>query len=145
MTNTRSKNTAIEYILRKALWNYGLRYRVHFKKLPGNPDIAFTKYKIAVFCDGEFYHGYDWAVSKDKIGTNRDYWIPKIERNIQRDFQVNKQLEELGWVVLRFWGKEIKKDTEACVFQIVRTIVQQAEELRISPPKSLNNNQVNKE
>lgn len=145
MRNTRNSNTKIELILRNALWKRGLRYRIHYKRLPGNPDIVFTRYKIAIFCDGEFYHGYDWAISRESIGTNIDFWINKIERNIQRDIQVNKELEELGWVVLRFWGKEIKKSTEACVLEIVRTIEQRAEVFGISPPKSLNNNYVSKE
>lgn len=144
MSNTKNANTKIEMILRNALWQRGLRYRIHYKKLPGNPDIVFTRYKIAIFCDGEFYHGYDWAVSRERIGTNRDFWINKIERNMQRDLQVNKQLEELGWVVLRFWGKEIKKNTETCVFDIVRSIEHQAEVFSIKPPRSLTNSNVNK-
>jgi DNA mismatch endonuclease (patch repair protein) len=135
MSNTKCKNTKIEIILRKALWNRGLRYRIHCKKIPGNPDIVFGKCKIAIFCDGEFYHGYKWSVLKDQIGTNRDFWLAKIERNIQRDIEVNKQLEEMGWVVLRFWGNEIKKNTEECVSKIISTLEMRAVVYNSRPKK----------
>src|ERR1700756_5196002 len=85
MSKIKGKNTSPELMLRKVLWNSGLRYRLHNKKLPGNPDISMKKYKIAIFIDGEFWHGYNWEEKKTKIKTNRDFWIPKIERNMQRD------------------------------------------------------------
>lgn len=93
------------------------RYRKNYASLPGKPDIALTKYKIAVFCDSEFFHGKDWIIRKPKMisGTNPDYWIPKIEKNIQRDNEVEMQLLFLGWTVIRFWGKQILSDPEACV------------------------------
>ena len=117
MQHIRSKNTEIECILRGALWQKGYRYRKHYSKIPGKPDIVLTKYKIAIFCDGEFFHGKDWKDQKIRIekSNNSDYWIRKIERNISRDEDVNRKLKALGWVVLRFWGKEIKNDTEGCV------------------------------
>ena len=122
MSAIKSKNTSIEIIFRKALWENGLRYRKNYKKLPGKPDIVFIKYKIAIFCDSAFWHGYDWDKQKDRIGTNRDYWIPKIERNIARDKEVNQQLTDLGWFVLRFWDKEIKKDLDHCVNMVMQCI-----------------------
>ena len=111
MKYIHSKNTKIEVILRKALWNPGFRYRKNYEKLPGKPDIALTKYKIAIFCDGEFFHGKDWEVLKPKLekGNNPDFWIKKITRNHQRDEEVNKQLLFMGWTVIRFWGNEIKR------------------------------------
>ena len=124
MKYIHSKNTKIEVILRKALWNAGFRYRKNYDKLPGKPDIALTKYKIAIFCDGEFFHGKDWEVLKPKLekGNNPDFWIKKITRNQQRDDEVNKQLLFMGWTVIRFWGNEIKKNTEQCVKVVEETI-----------------------
>jgi DNA mismatch endonuclease (patch repair protein) len=90
--------------------------------LPGKPDIAITKYKIAVFCDGELWHGKDWETRKEAIKTNRDYWIPKIERNMARDIENEKKLENMGWIVIRFWGKKIKKNLMDCVSEIKETI-----------------------
>ena len=124
MKYIHSKNTKIEVILRKALWNAGFRYRKNYEKLPGKPDIALTKYKIAIFCDGEFFHGKDWEVLKPKLekGNNPDFWIKKITRNQQRDEEVNKQLLFVGWTVIRFWGNEIKKNPEQCVKVVEETI-----------------------
>ena len=122
MVNIKGKNTSIELCLRKALWNKGIRYRKNYKKLPGKPDIAITKYKIAVFCDSEFFHGKDWEVLKPRLeaGNNAEYWVPKISRNRERDEEVNKELLFLGWTVIRFWGKEIKKNTDECIKVILR-------------------------
>lgn len=124
MVNIKGKNTSIELCLRKALWNKGIRYRKNYKKLSGKPDIAITKYKIAVFCDSEFFHGKDWEVLKPRLeaGNNAEYWVPKISRNRERDEEVNKELLFLGWTVIRFWGKEIKKNTDECIKVIEETI-----------------------
>ena len=124
MRHIRSKNTEIECILRKALWKKGYRYRKHYTKIPGKPDIVLTKYKIAIFCDGEFFHGKDWEVQRKRIekSNNSDYWIRKIERNINRDEDVNRRLKAMGWVVLRFWGKDIKKNTESCINAIEEAV-----------------------
>ncbi len=120
MQKIRSKDTSIEIILRKALWNKGIRYRKNFTQLVGKPDIVITKHKIAIFCDSEFWHGYDWENRKSDFKSRQDFWIPKIERNIQRDIEVNSLLKEQGWTVLRFWGRDIKKNTEDCVNKIVK-------------------------
>jgi DNA mismatch endonuclease (patch repair protein) len=122
MSNIKSKNTSIEVLLRKALWCKGIRYRKGYDKLPGKPDIAITKYKIAIFCDGELWHGKDWENKKNKIKTNSNYWISKIERNIARDIENEKKLERMGWTVVRFWGKDINKKLTDCVNQIMETI-----------------------
>ena len=122
MSRIRSKDTKIEVILRKELWSRGLRYRKNVKSIEGKPDIAFIGKKVAVFCDSEFWHGYDWEHRKDDIKTRREFWIPKIERNIQRDLEVNRILEEQGWIVLRFWGKEIQKDLIGCADRIERVV-----------------------
>lgn len=122
MSHIRSNNTSIEIQLRKALWHEGIRYRINLKTLPGKPDIAITKYKIAIFCDGEFWHGKNWETSKKSIKTNRDYWIPKIERNIARDNTNERKLQNMGWIVLRYWGSEINKSLFSCVRDIKETI-----------------------
>ena len=109
MGRIKSQNTKPELKLRKALWNLGFRYRKNLRKLPGSPDIVYSKKKLVIFIDGEFWHGYNWPEKKSKIKTNREFWIPKIERNIQRDQQNNKLLIETGWHVIRFWENELKK------------------------------------
>lgn len=122
MRQVKSKNTKIEVMLRKELWSRGLRYRKNSKEVFGKPDIVFMSKKTAVFCDSEFWHGYDWDNKKKEIKTNRDFWIPKIEKNISRDKEVNETLENSGWTVLRFWGNDIKKDLQACADKIERTV-----------------------
>ncbi len=114
MKSIRCKDTKIEVLLRKELWSRGLHYRKNSSKVTGHPDIVFIGKKVAVFCDSEFWHGYDWENYKEKIHSNRDFWIPKIERNIQRDREVNEKLEADGWIVIRFWGNDIKKRTSEC-------------------------------
>ncbi len=119
MAKIKSQNTKPELKLKKALWNLGFRYRKNLKKLPGTPDIVYTKHKLVIFVDGEFWHGYNWAEKKTKIKTNRDFWIPKIERNIQRDSQNNQLLTDAGWYVIRFWEHELKKDFEGCLNRVI--------------------------
>lgn len=124
MSRIKGKDTSIEMTLRRALWNRGYRYRKNCKDLPGRPDIALTKYKIAIFCDGEFFHGKDWEVLKPRLekGKNPGYWIPKIERNMERDREKDKQLLFKGWTVIHFWGKDIFKNTKECIRVIEETI-----------------------
>ena len=124
MQAIRGKDTSIEIKLRKELWIRGIRYRKNSRKVYGHPDIAFIGKKVAVFCDSEFWHGYDWENRKKSIQTNREYWIPKIERNIERDREVNERLESEGWTVLRFWGKEIQKDVIGCADVIIAAITE---------------------
>lgn len=119
MGKIKSQNTKPELKLKKALWNLGYRYRKNLKKLPGSPDIVYSKHKLAIFVDGEFWHGYNWSEKKTKIKTNREFWIPKIERNIQRDKQNNKLLIDTGWHVIRFWENELKKDFDKCVNKVI--------------------------
>ena len=114
MKRVKSKDSEIELLLRKELWNRGLRYQKNVKTIFGKPDIVFKGKKIAVFCDSEFWHGFDWENRKDQIKSRRDFWIPKIERNIQRDVEVTEKLTETGWIVLRFWRKDIKKNCTKC-------------------------------
>jgi len=122
MSKIKSKNTKPEVYLRKELWKLGFRYRLHSKDLPGNPDIVLKKFKLIIFVDGEFWHGYNWSIKKDKIKTNRDFWIPKIERNMQRDIENNLNIEALGYNVLRFWEHEIIKDFDTCISRILNYI-----------------------
>ncbi|WP_343486968.1 very short patch repair endonuclease [Allomuricauda sp. d1] len=119
MSKIRGKNTKPELAFRKALWAAGYRYRIDYKKLIGKPDILLKKYKTAIFIDGEFWHGHNWSVRKHKIKSNREFWIPKIERNMQRDREVNKGLSELGYTVFRFWESEVKKNLDGCLEQVL--------------------------
>lgn len=122
MRAIRSKDTTIELALRKALWQRGIRYRKNYKGLIGKPDIVITKYRIAVFCDSDFWHGYDWENRKSRIKSNQNYWIPKIERNMKRDREVTATLVEQGWIVLRFWEHTIRKELEECVNDIQEAV-----------------------
>ena len=119
MSKIKAKNTKPELAFRKALHAKGVRYRTFSKKIPGKPDLSSEKKKFAIFIDGEFWHGYGWDMQRDKIKSNREYWIPKIERNMQRDREVNARLEELGMKIFRFWSKEVKKDLDGCVQQVL--------------------------
>lgn len=118
MRQVHNKNSLIELMLRRELWKRGLRYRKNVNSIFGKPDIVFKSKKIAIFVDSEFWHGYDWKNKKKEIKSNKDFWIKKIERNIQRDKEVSKYLKEKGWTVLRFWGNEIKHDVSGCVKHI---------------------------
>ena len=113
MVSNRSKNTSIEVKLRKALWNVGVRYRKNYKLLNYNVDIAITKYKVAIFCDGDFWHGK--TTEKYTIKTHANYWNEKIKRNIERDLENTIELRDNGWTVLRFWESDIKKNLNMCV------------------------------
>lgn len=118
MSHIKSKDTSIEVSLRHALWHKGYRYRKNYKKLPGSPDIAITRYKIAIFCDGELFHGKDWGRKlhyKLAHGKNPDFWVNKVERNMRRDIRVNNELMMDGWIVLRFWGLDIQHHVDKCV------------------------------
>ena len=122
MQAIKSQDTSIELRLRKALWARGVRYRKNYRKLIGRPDIVLTKYKIAIFCDSDYWHGYDWENRHQRIKSNREYWIPKIERNMARDKEVNEALARDGWTVLRFWEWQIRKQLNECVEEILKTI-----------------------
>lgn len=122
MQAIRSKDTTIELRMRKALWQCGVRYRKNYKKLVGKPDIAITKYRIAVFCDSDYWHGYDWENRNQRIKSNRDYWVPKIERNMKRDREVTAALQDEGWLVLRFWEWQIRKQLDECVEAVLQSI-----------------------
>lgn len=124
MAKIKGKNTIPEITLRKALWSLGIRYRINVKKLPGKPDIVINKYKLVIFVDGEFWHGYQWKQKKDKIKTNRSFWIPKIERNMQRDIENNKKLADMGFKVIRIWEHEINKALSESVKNIFSYIDQ---------------------
>ena len=122
MQQVKSKDTKIEVMLRKELWSRGLRYQKNSKKVFGKPDIVYIGIKVAVFCDSEVWHGYDWDNKKKEFKSHQDFWIPKIERNIARDKEVNDQLKRTGWTVLRFLGNDIKKNLQAGADEIGRTV-----------------------
>ena len=125
MQHIKAKDTSIEIALRKALWKKGYRYRKNYKGLPGKPDIALTKYKIAIFCDSEFFHGKDWNKLNERLlkSDNSSFWTNKIEKNMERDLINDQKLSSMGWTVLRFWGDEIKKNLDGCVKTIEETII----------------------
>ncbi len=122
MRCVKSTDSKIEITLRKELWSRGLRYRKNVNTIFGKPDIVFISNKVAIFCDGEFWHGHNWEQSKKDFRTNSDFWIKKIENNIKRDKLVNETLESQNWKVLRFWGKNILKNPAECADQIERLL-----------------------
>lgn len=122
MAAVRSKGSKEEMLLSKSLWREGFRFRKNDKSIKGTPDISIKKYKLAVFVDGEFWHGYNWAIRKSDIKSNQEFWHKKIERNIERDREITTFLEEAGWTVLRFWSKEVKKNTADCISSIASSI-----------------------
>ena len=124
MSKIKGRDTSIELTLRKVLWKRGYRYRKNYKELPGTPDIVLTKYHIVIFCDSEFFHGKDWEVLKLRLekGKNAEYWVKKIQRNIERDNEKDKILSFLGWTVIHFWGKDILRNTEECIRVIEEAI-----------------------
>ncbi|RZJ90059.1 MAG: very short patch repair endonuclease [Chryseobacterium sp.] len=119
MANIKGKNTKAEVLLRKALWANGIRFRIHVKNMPGKPDIVINKYRLAIFVDGSFWHGFQWQIKKTKLKTNAQFWIPKIERNMQRDKINQKKLEEAGYIIMRFWDHDIQNDLKKCLNQIL--------------------------
>lgn len=118
MSKIRNRNSKPELVLRKALWSKDIRFRLHDKSLPGTPDIVIKKYKLAIFVDGEFWHGFNWKNNKERIKSNRLFWIPKIERNMQKDIRVNKALRDMDYVVFRFWTQDILKNLPKVINQI---------------------------
>ena len=125
MSNVKLKGGKAETLLAKALWHQGYRYRRNDKRLPGSPDIAILKHHIAVFVDGEFWHGKDWENRKTRLKRNREYWIEKIEENMARDCRNDQLLTQAGWTPIHFWEKEVIKSLPACVAEIEETILSQ--------------------
>lgn len=123
MSKVRLKNGKAETVLAKRLWHEGYRYRRNYKKLPGSPDIALTTYRVAVFVDGEFWHGENWEERKAKLKHNREYWIEKIEENMARDKRVDGQFQEMGWTTVHFWEKQVLKHTDECL-QVVLELLE---------------------
>ena len=109
----------MEKKLGSALWKEGFRYRKQYEKLIGKPDFVLVKAKVAIFCDSEFWHGYNWGEArKQEFKSNKDFWVNKIERNIERDRVVNKVLKTEGWKVLRFWSKDVKNNIDKCIKRV---------------------------
>jgi DNA mismatch endonuclease (patch repair protein) len=122
MQQVKNKDSKIEVLLRKELWSRGIRYRKNVNRIYGKPDIVFIGKKVAVFCDSEFWHGYNWEERKKDFKSHQEFWIPKIERNMERDAEVTARLESEGWTVIRFWGNEIKKNTAQCADIIEKAV-----------------------
>lgn len=126
---SRSTGTKPELLLRQRLWALGARYRIHAANLPGTPDIVFTSARVAVFCDGDFWHGRDWAKRKAKLakGSNQEYWIAKIGANRRRDSRTSRALKRLGWVSFRVWEGDIRIDSWQVALEILRVVDRQLE------------------
>jgi len=121
---SRKSDTTPELRLRRALWKHGVRYRKNAQELPGKPDIVFKGPRVVVFCDGDFWHGKNWEERKIKLekGSNPNYWIAKIQRNMERDIEHNKALQKDGWTVLRFWESEINRNLDSIVNIVLKTL-----------------------
>lgn len=119
MSSIRSRDTKVELMLRRELWRKGLRYRLYYD-VPGKPDIVFSSKKLAVFMDGDFWHGYDWKKLEPKL--KNDFWRDKITRNMLRDKRVNLELKKKGWRVIRLWEHEVREDATGCVKRIKREL-----------------------
>ncbi|MBF0319894.1 MAG: very short patch repair endonuclease [Nitrospirae bacterium] len=123
MSRVKSKGTSIEKKLGKALWAANFRYRKNYVKIYGTPDFVSIKYKIVIFCDSAFWHGYKNMTTKvHNFKSNEDFWVEKMNRNIQRDKEVNSKLKIQGWTVIRFWDFQIKKDVNNCVREVLANI-----------------------
>lgn len=118
MQAVKSKGSKIEKLLSSELWKNGYRYRKNDKTVFGKPDLTFKKFKIAIFVDSEFWHGKDWEIRINDHKSNIEYWKKKIERNIERDKEVNEYLKNNNWIVLRFWGKDIITNLSDCISKI---------------------------
>ena len=124
MSKVKLKNGTAEQLLAKKLWHMGYRYRKNDKRLPGSPDIVIPRHRIAIFVDGEFWHGKDWETRKPRLKSNREYWIEKIEENIARDKRVDDQLRAMDWIPIHFWSKDALKDTDSCISDIISFIIE---------------------
>lgn len=136
MQHIKSTDTKPELLLRKKLWHCGYRYRKNYKVLPGKPDIVLTKYRICIFIDSEFFHGKGFEGGYDsrkysslkeqlKYSNNSDFWMQKIQRNMDHDRKVNAELNGLGWKVIRFWSKDVLNDSDNCIKDILEMIFEQ--------------------
>jgi DNA mismatch endonuclease, patch repair protein len=140
MSRIRGKDTSIELILRHALYQDGIRYRKNVKTLPGCPDIVLSKYKIAIFCDGDFFHGYDFSKIQNNLKSNKEFWINKIDTNRKRDLKTDEALVGMGYLVLRFWEHEIHNQLNQVLEEINLAIIHQErrEENQQSSKRSAN-------
>jgi DNA mismatch endonuclease (patch repair protein) len=120
----KKTNTQPELLLRSAIHALGGRFRLHKRSLPGLPDLIFSRARVAVFCDGDFWHGRDWNARKLRlsVGSNGAYWIAKIERNRTRDRQANAALKQLGWLPVRVWETDIKRDPRRVALWVMRLV-----------------------
>lgn len=122
MSHVKTKRNSAEVMIAKSLWHKGYRYRLNYKALPGSPDISLTKYRIAIFIDGEFWHGKDFEQRKAKLKNNKDYWIEKIQENIDRDLRNDKLLRQMDWYPIHFWSNDVIKYCNQCIDEIIYTI-----------------------
>ena len=124
MSKVKLKGGKAETLLAKTLWHRGYRYRKNDTRLPGSPDIAILRYRIAIFVDGEFWHGKDWETRKSRLKRNREYWIEKIEENMARDLRNDALLQEAGWIPIHFWGKDVLRSLLGCVSEVEEIVIE---------------------
>lgn len=122
MQAVKSKGSKIEIALARELWKRGCRYRKNDKSVFGKPDLTMKRYKLAIFVDSEFWHGKDWSTRKHDHKSNQEFWLKKIQRNIERDKEVNERLLKDKWKVFRFWGEDVTKNLRNCTDKIIKTI-----------------------
>ena len=139
MKAIHSNDTSIEIMLRHELWKRNVRYRIHSKILESKPDISIKKYKLAIFVDGDFWHGRDF--SDERIHTNKMYWYNKIRRNIERDLEQTIMLRDEGWTVLRFWGTDIQENVKRCSDIIIQSINKIKQQRHFKHVKRITNKQ----
>lgn len=120
----RKTETRQEILLRQRLWQLGFRYRKNMSSLPGTPDIVFFRERVAVFCDGDFWHGNDWRRLRRQLSRrhNADYWVAKIRRNRERDLETTRRLQKEGWLVIRLWESDILRDPDAVALRVASVI-----------------------
>ncbi|WP_073075883.1 very short patch repair endonuclease [Sporobacter termitidis] len=123
MSHIRSKDTKGELLVRKYLHRMGFRFRLQDARLPGKPDIVLPKYKCVVFIHGCFWHAHQGCKYYRDPKSNTDYWIPKIQKNVERDKQVVSDLALMGWKVEIVWECELKKDAETRLNNLVSSLI----------------------
>ena len=129
MRAVKGAHTSPELALRRALWERGYRYRLHYKKLPGKPDLVFVSRRVAVFIDGDYWHGRQWKkrgfasleAQMSRV-NNPEYWVKKIRGNMERDKRVNRELRKNGWIVVRVWESDVNKRLDVTLRKVIRAL-----------------------
>lgn len=121
----RKTHTQPEVLLRRALWRKGIRYRLYASDVPGRPDLVIRSLRVAIFVDGDFWHGRDWPKRRKRLqrGANASYWMAKIARNRARDRLTTRSLQRDGWNVIRVWELDVRRDPEAAAARVAALVI----------------------